>query len=58
MLEARGVWAEYNDTLATHLRLFPFNVINLMLAHEIEEPSVTIPCLLMNPIDGSNKREG
>lgn len=29
-----------------------------MLAHEIEEPSVTIPCLLMNPIDGSNKKEG
>lgn len=58
MLEARGVWAEYNDTLATQLRLFPFNVINLMLVHEIEEPSVTIPRLLMNLIDGSNKREG
>lgn len=58
MLEARGVWAEYNDTLATQLRLFPFNVINLMLVHEIEEPSVTIPRLLMNLIDGSNKGEG
>lgn len=58
MSEARGsvggVERHIDQTLS---RLFSSNVINPLLVRTVEESSVTIPCLLMNLINVSNKTE-